>query len=67
MECAVAMQLCPQSTVVWQGNPRLPSKACKVLSMLMDKAYRATGQAASTLHVMALLQVYQAKALKELH
>ncbi len=33
----------------------------------MDKVYGATGQAASILHGMALLRVYQAKALKELH
>ncbi|KAL0149660.1 hypothetical protein M9458_055035, partial [Cirrhinus mrigala] len=30
-------------------------------------AYRAAGQAATALHAMATLQVYQAKALKELH
>lgn len=33
----------------------------------MAKAYGAAGQVVSTLHAMALLQVYQAKALKELH
>lgn len=33
----------------------------------MTKAYKATVQAASALDAMALLQVYQAKALKELH
>lgn len=35
--------------------------------MITVKAYRAAGQAGSTLHAMALQQVYQAKALKELH
>ncbi|KAL0151337.1 hypothetical protein M9458_053331 [Cirrhinus mrigala] len=31
------------------------------------KAYTASGQAASALHAMAILQVYQAKVLKDLH
>lgn len=44
----------------------LLSMACKFLSVLMAKDYRAAGQAASALHAMALLQVYQAKAHKEL-
>lgn len=35
--------------------------------MLMAQAYGAAGQATSALHAMTLLQVYQAKALKELH
>ncbi|KAL0148839.1 hypothetical protein M9458_055848 [Cirrhinus mrigala] len=41
--------------------------ACKLSSALAAKAYGAAGQAASTLHAMAILQVYQAKALKQLH
>lgn len=36
-------------------------------SVLTGKAYRAPGQAASSLHAMALLQVYQVKTLKKLH
>ncbi len=36
-------------------------------SMFTAKVYGAAGQAASALHAMALLKVYQAKALKELH
>ncbi|XDV26848.1 hypothetical protein PO909_030476 [Leuciscus waleckii] len=39
----------------------------QVPSALEDKAYRACGEAASALHAMVLLQVYQAKALMELH
>ncbi len=31
------------------------------------KAYSAAGQAASALHAMAILQVHQAKALKQVH
>ncbi|XP_016417939.1 uncharacterized protein LOC107747843 [Sinocyclocheilus rhinocerous] len=61
------MQLCPQSAAAWRGSPRLPSRACKFSSALTAKAYSAAGQAASALHAMALLQVHQAKALKQLH
>ncbi len=42
-------------------------RACKFSSALTAKAYGAAGQAASALHAMALLQVHQAKALKQLH
>ncbi len=62
-----ALQLCPQGAAAWRGNPRLPSRACKFSSALTAKAYGAAGQAASALHAMALLQVHQAKALKQLH
>ena len=65
VERAVAMQLCPNST--WRGEPCLPSRACKYSSDLTGKAYKACGEAASAVHAMALLQVHQAKALKNLH
>ncbi len=65
VEHAIAMQLCPQSAATWRGNPRLPSRACRFSSTLTAKAYSAAGQAASALHAMALLQVHQAKALKQ--
>ncbi|KAL0152661.1 hypothetical protein M9458_052384, partial [Cirrhinus mrigala] len=48
------------------GRPRLPSKTCKFSSALVAKAYTASRQAASTLHAMPILQVYQAKVLKDL-
>ncbi len=67
VERATAMQLCPQGAAAWRGNPHLPSRACKFSSALTAKAYGAAGQAASALHAMALLQVHQAKALKQLH
>ncbi len=67
VECAIAMQLCPQGAAAWRGKPRLPSRACKFSFALTAKAYGAAGQAASALHAMALLQVHQAKALKQLH
>ncbi len=60
-------RLCPQGAAAWRGNPRLPSRACMFSSALTAKAYGAAGQAASALHAMALLQVHQAKALKQLH
>ncbi len=61
------MQFCPQGGAAWRGNPRLPSWACKFSSALTAKAYSAAGQATSVLHAIALLQVHQAKALKQLH
>ncbi len=65
VERAVAMQLCPNST--WRGEPSLPSRACKHSSDLTGRAYQACGEAASALYAMALLQVHQAKALRDLH
>ncbi len=55
--------LCLQNAATWRNRPRLPSKASKVTA----KAYSAVGQAASALHAMAILQVHQAKALKQMH
>ncbi|KAI2654804.1 Transposon Ty3-G Gag-Pol polyprotein [Labeo rohita] len=67
VERAIAMHLCLQNAASWRGRPRLPSRACKFSSALVAKAYAASGQAASALHAMAILQVYQAKVLKDLH
>ncbi|KAL0147528.1 hypothetical protein M9458_057156, partial [Cirrhinus mrigala] len=67
VERAIVMHLCPQNAASWRGRPRLPSRACKFSSALVAKAYVASGQAASALHAMAILQVYQAKVLKDLH
>ncbi|KAL0170996.1 hypothetical protein M9458_035592, partial [Cirrhinus mrigala] len=67
VERVVAMHLCPQNAASWRGRPRLPSRACKFSSALVAKAYTASGQAASAPHAMAILQVYQAKVLKDLH
>ncbi len=63
----VAMQLCPTVASTLRGEPCLPSRACKYSSGLTGSAYRACGEAASALHAMALLQVHQAKALRNLH
>ncbi len=60
------MQLCPTVASTLRGEPCLPSRACKLSSGLTGSAYRACGEAASALHAMALLQVHQAKALRDL-
>ncbi len=65
MERAIAVHLCPRNAATWRN--RLPSKACKLKAALAAKAYSAAGQAASALHAMAILQVHQAKALKQVH
>ncbi len=69
VERAVAVHLCPRNAATWRNRPRLPSKACKLTgsAFLAAKAYSAAGQAASALHAMAILQVHQAKALKQVH
>ncbi len=67
VERAVAVHLCPWNAAAWRNRPRLPSKACKLTAALAAKAYSAAGQAASALHAMAILQVHQAKALKQVH
>ncbi len=67
VERAIAVHLCPRNATTWRNRPRLPSKACKLTAALAAKAYSAAGQAASALHAMAILQVHQAKALKQVH
>ncbi len=67
VERAIAVHLCPRNAATWRNRPRLPSKACKLTAALAAKAYSAAGQVASALHAMAILQVYQAKALKQVH
>ncbi len=67
VERAVTVHLCPRNAATWRNRPRLPSKACKLTAALAAKAYSAAGQAASALHAMAILQVHQAKALKQMH
>lgn len=44
----------------------LPSKLCTFKAHLADKAYASAGEAASTLHFMAILQVFQAKLRQSL-
>ncbi len=58
------MQLCTTATTTLRGEPCLPSQACKYSSGLTGSTYRACGEAA--LYAMALLQVHQAKAPRDL-
>ncbi len=46
--------------------PSLPSRPLKVTSRLNGKAYAAAGQAAASLHTIAIFQAYQADLLKNL-
>lgn len=55
VERVIAVHLCPQNGATWRNCSRLPSKACKVTSSHMARAYNATDQATSTLHAMAIL------------
>ncbi len=65
VERAIAVHLCPRNAGTWRNRPCLPSKACKLTAAPAAKAYSAAGQAAQ--HAMAILQVHQAKALKQVH
>ncbi len=67
VEWSVAMQLCPNTAFTWHGKPLLPSRACRHSLALTGSAYAACGEDASALHALALLQVHQAKALRDLH
>ncbi len=66
VERAVAVDLCLLNAATWRNRPHLPSKACRTTGALVAKAYSAAGQAASALHAMVILQVHQAKALKQM-
>ena len=66
VEETLAEHLAPNSATAWKSRPLLPSKACRVTSSLVGKSYMAAGQAAASLHSMAVLQAYQAELLKDL-
>lgn len=57
---AVAAHLYPPSAVGWKNKRALPFKPCRMTSALAGRAYSSAGQAASVLHTMAILQVFQA-------
>ncbi len=59
--------MCPQNAATWRNRPRTPSKACRLTAALAAKAYSTAGQAASAVHAMTILQVHQAKVLKQVH
>ncbi len=67
VERSGAMQLCPTAASTLRCEHCLPSQASKYSSGLTGSVYRACGEAASALHAMALLQVNQAKAVRDLH
>ncbi|KAL0149536.1 hypothetical protein M9458_055063, partial [Cirrhinus mrigala] len=59
----VAAHLCPPTAIGWKIKASHPSKLCRTTSALAGHAYASAGQAASALHSMAVLQVFQAKLL----
>ncbi len=59
VERVFAVHLCLRNAATWRNHPRLLSKACKLTTVLVAKAYSAAGQAASALHAMATLQICQ--------
>ncbi len=60
---SVAAHLCPPTAISWKAKASHPSKSCRTTSALAGRSYASAGQAASALHTMAVLQVYQAKLL----
>lgn len=65
IEVIVATHLFPSSATN-VAELRLTSKACRLTTLLIDKAYTSAGEAAFALPTMALLQVFQAKLLQSL-
>ncbi|CAM4572358.1 unnamed protein product [Leuciscus chuanchicus] len=62
---AIAAHLCPPSAGR-RAKLALPSKACRMTSTLLGRAFSTAGQAASALHTMATLQIFQADLLRKL-
>ncbi|KAI2645948.1 hypothetical protein H4Q32_025302 [Labeo rohita] len=62
---SVAAHLCPPTAIGWKTKASHPSKPCRTTSALARRAYTSAGQAASALHSMAILQVFQAKLLAQ--
>ena len=65
VEQAIATHLCPPSAGR-RTKPVLPSKACRTTSTLLTRIFSAAGQAASALHTMATLQIFQGDLLRRL-
>ncbi len=53
---SVVAHLCPPKAISWMANAAHPSKLCRTTSALAGCAYTSAGQAASSLHSMAVLQ-----------
>ncbi len=64
VEETVAAHLCPAAAKTLGSDISLPSKPCRTNAHLANKVYASDGEAASTLDVMAVLQVFQAKLLQ---
>ncbi len=64
VEETVAAHLCPAAAKSLGPDISLPSKPCRTAAHLANKAYASDGEAASALHAMAVLQVFQAKLLQ---
>ncbi len=60
---SVAAHLCPPTAIGWKAKASHPSKPCRTTSALAGRSYASAVPAASALHSMAVLQVYQAKLL----
>ncbi len=60
---SVAAHLCPPTAIGWKARASQPSMPRRATSALAGRAYLAAGQAASALHSLAVLQVFQAKML----
>ncbi len=60
---SVAAHPCSPTAIGWKAKASHPSKPCRTTSALAGRSYASAGQAASALHSMAVLQVYQAKLL----
>lgn len=62
LEEAVVAHLCPPSSRGLKAAAH-PSKPCSLTSSFANRAYAAADQASSSLHMMSVLQVFQAKLL----
>ncbi len=60
---SVAAHLCPPTAIRGKARATHPSKPCRATSALVRHAYSEAGLAASVLHSMAVLQVFQANML----
>lgn len=60
---SVTMHLCLPTAIGWKAKVAQPYKRCRMTSALAGWAYSSAGQAASALHSLTVLQVYQAKLL----
>ncbi len=65
-EDTLASHLSPSLAPSWKSRPLLPTMPCRTTSALIGKSYIAADQAGMALHMMAILQAYQADVLKEM-